>query len=141
MFTSDTKKNRDRYWKTITVYLGVTLFCVLFGAVYEVFSHGVYSYPMLYAFAFPLVCGVTPFFLLFKYKRAYPSSFSAGSYHAGVATCTVGSIMTGVLEIYGTSSPLLSGYWIIGIGLVAVGVLSYLFLVLLIGGAKENQAA
>ncbi|MBR0081267.1 MAG: hypothetical protein IJP98_00850 [Clostridia bacterium] len=140
MFTSDTKQGRGPYRKTVTAYLIVTLFCALFGGVYEIFGHGVFSFPMLYAFAFPLAGGVTPFFFLMTHKIAYPPSFSAGSCHAGIATLTVGSLVTGALEIYGTTSPLLAAYWIVGTALLAVGVLSYLFLGLPADAAKNHNA-
>ena len=42
----------------ILIDLIATVGCALFGAVYERFSHGVYSYWMLYTFAFPLALGV-----------------------------------------------------------------------------------
>ena len=141
MFTSDTKKNRERYLTVLALYLAVTLFCVLFGAVYEVFGHGVFSFYMLYAFAVPLVGGVLPFFLLMKHKRAYPSSFSTRCYHAGLATLTVGSLVTGALEIYGTSSPLTAVYWIAGGALAAIGLVSYLLLGSLLGWMKEKSVA
>ena len=140
MFTSDTKKNRQRYKKTLLIYLIVTLFTALFGAVYEVFGRGVYSFYMLEAFAFPLAGGVLPFFLLMKYKRPYPSGISAGCTHAGIATLTVGSLVTGALEIYGTTNPLTNVYWILGGVLLAVGLLSYLLLGNLLGAVKEKQA-
>ena len=50
--------------KHLLFNLSGTLFLVLFGAVYESFSHGVYSYFMLYAFAIPLVFGVTLYAVL-----------------------------------------------------------------------------
>lgn len=130
---------RERYLKTITVYLGVTLFCALFGGVYEAFGHGVFSFWMLYAFAFPLALGVVPFFLLMKHRRAFPSALAADAYHAGIATLTVGSLMTGALEIYGTTSPLLSFYWIIGGTLLAFGLGVHLIGRLLMTSAREKQ--
>ena len=143
MFTSDTKPNRERFQKTIAVYLGVTLFVALFGGVYEVFGHGVFSFPMLYAFAYPLAGGVAPFFLLMTRRRAYPSSLSAGAYHAGIATLTVGSLVSGALEIYGTDSPLLVVYPIIGATLMIIGIGTYLILggILKSAKAKRNPAA
>ena len=40
--------------------LGWTILFALFGAVYELFSHEVYSYYMIYAFGIPLILGVLP---------------------------------------------------------------------------------
>ena len=44
--------SRDRYASVVGAYLLSTVICALFGAVYELFSHEVYSYYMIYAFAF-----------------------------------------------------------------------------------------
>lgn len=64
MYISDIEAAAKRASRTAFVYLLVSLFCALFGAVYEVFSHEVYSFYMIYAFAFPLAGGTLPFFLL-----------------------------------------------------------------------------
>ena len=104
-----------------------------FGAVYELFGHQVYSCFMICVFAFPLLLGLIPFFLMQKLGRAFPGR-SADLIHAGVAALTVGSILQGVLEIYGTTNPLTSVYWISGGLIPAAGWL------LTIGGHRENRA-
>lgn len=96
------------------------VFCALFGAIYERFSHEVYSYFMIYAFSFPLVLGGVPFFMMQKTGRPFPYK-AAGLIHAGVAAFTVGSIVQGVLVIYGTSNPLTAVYWTTGAALTAAG--------------------
>ena len=97
-----------------------TVFCALFGAVYELFSHEVWSCFMIGAFAFPLLLGAIPFFLMQKRGKPFPGR-TADLVHAGVAALTVGSILQGVLEIYGTSNPLTAAYWAAGGVLVSVG--------------------
>lgn len=110
--------------KTAFVYLLASLFCILFGAVYETFSHEVYSYYMIYAFVFPLVGGTLPFLAMALFKvKEYPGSFAGLLYHAGIATLTVGSVLRGVLDIYGTSKRLLNIYWILGIVLTVIGAI------------------
>lgn len=124
MFTSDTKQDAA---KTAFNYLLVSIFCAFFGAVYERFSHEVYSYYMLYAFAFPLVGGALPFFTIaMGFLKKHPSIWSRTLYHCGIATLTIGSILCGVLYIYGTTNRLTAVYWAIGIALTAAGVLLYL---------------
>ena len=54
----------DLLKKHLVFNLAGTLFLVLFGAVYETFSHGVFSFYMLYAFSVPLVFGVTLYLIL-----------------------------------------------------------------------------
>lgn len=103
------------------LYLLATALCALFGAVYERFSHGVYSYFMIYAFACPLLLGAIPFFLLLRSGRPLPCRGAMDCIHAGVSALTVGCVMTGVLEIYGTTNPLTLFYWVAGGALLAVG--------------------
>ncbi len=126
MFTSDIEVNRKRASKTAFVYLLISLFCILFGAVYEIYSHEVYSYYMLYAFAFPLVGGTLVFSVLSFVKLArYPNAVSRNLYNSGIATLTVGSIVRGVLDIYGTTNALSEYYWSVGFVLIGVGVVIY----------------
>ena len=80
---------------------------------------------MLYAFAFPLVGGVLPFFLLLCTRRPFPNRLTRSVYHAGIATLTVGSLVSGALEIYGTTSGLTAVYWIAGAALCVAGATGY----------------
>ena len=130
-------RERSRRQKLLLWDLYATLFCVLFGAVYEVFSHGVYSYGMIYAFVFPLVLGVLPLLLIGMRRAPDPNRFSQNVYHAGIAALTVGSIVTGVLEIYGTTNPLTLVYWILGSLLTVLGAAAYLAVLF---GKRKNAA-
>ncbi|MBR0161165.1 MAG: hypothetical protein IJQ02_07810 [Oscillospiraceae bacterium] len=123
MYTSDKGRKENRSLHVIGVYLLETVCCALFGAVYERFSHGVYSYFMLYAFAFPLILGVIPSFLMDKAGAFFPGKAAADCLHAGILALTVGSIMQGVLEIYGTTNPLNAVYWAVGAACLAAGCL------------------
>ena len=99
----------------------------LFGQVYEFFSHGVYSLDMMFAFAYPLLGGVIPFGLLWLSRKAvYPAPLIATIYHCGIATCTVGCLIRGVLEIYGTTNRLSVFYNAVGIPLLVIGAHSLL---------------
>ena len=111
--------------KTGFVYLFISLFCVLFGAVYEYFSHDVYSYFMLYAFVFPLAGGALPFFGLAFCSLPPPDRVSCNLYHSGIAALTVGSLFEGVLEIYGTTNRLVLVYWTLGVGFLLLGLILY----------------
>ncbi len=126
MSTSATTRKLFPLQKLILVDLAATVACALFGAVYERFGHGVYSYRMLYAFAFPLLLGVTPLYLLDALRVPLPGRLRWGLYHAGVAALTVGSLVSGALEIYGTTSPLVAVYWFVGEGLILLGGLLFL---------------
>lgn len=122
MFISGKDHPRWRMAKTGFVYLLMTIICALFGAIYERFSHDVFSYYMIYAFAFPLVGGVLPFFSLAYSSLRLPGRFSLNLYHSGIAAMTVGSMFQGALEIYGTTNGFVCVYWAVGTALLLCGV-------------------
>ncbi len=125
MSTSVTTRKLSSLHRLILVDLVATLFCALFGAVYERFGHGVYSYWMLYAFGFPLLLGVMPLYLLEALHAPLPGDLRWGLYHAGIATLTVGSLVSGALELSRTPSPLTAAYWLAGEGLALLGGLLF----------------
>ena len=108
MYTSGKKT----WAKLSLIYLGLTIFTALFGAVYEIFSHEVYSYYMIYAFAVPLVLGVLPnlICLVRNVRNIHP--LSVWFWNAGVITLTVGALFHGALEIFGTINKLAIVYQI-----------------------------
>ncbi len=99
------------------------IFLALFGAFYEAFSHGVYSYFMTYAFAIPLLLGVTLYAILLA-KKKYPSLVFLRLWNAGTVVLSWGSVYEGVLEIYGTTNRLMIVYPIAGGLLLASGLIS-----------------
>lgn len=107
--------------RTAFAYLLGSCFTALFGGMYEVFSHGIWSAYMAYAFAFPLILGALPFSWMALRKQPLPCRWCCRFHHAGVATLTIGSIMEGVLAIYGTTNQLTVWYWIVGGALVVLG--------------------
>lgn len=104
MYTSERK-----LFGHLTAMLGCSIFFALFGAVYEHFSHQVYSYFMIYAFALPLVLGVLPWTLALRLGGRIRAGVPA-LWDAAVLTLTLGSVLRGVLDIYGTTSRLLIVY-------------------------------
>ena len=123
MSASPVETQRTVYIEVAFKYLLAALLCALFGAVYEAFSHGVYAYGMLYAFLFPLAGGVLPALLLLKNGRELPSETARQLWHFGISAFTVGSLFSGALEIYGTSSRLTSVYWMTGGACLMLAVL------------------
>lgn len=113
--------------KTGFIYLFISIFCILFGAVYEYFSHEVYSYFMMYTFIFPLVGGALPFWGLAFCSLPLPGRISCNLYHSGIAALTISGLFEGVLKIYGTTNRLALVYWILGAveflgGLILYGI-------------------
>lgn len=95
----------------------------LFGAIYELFSHEVYSYFMIYAFAFPLLLGALPSALLLLKKRE-PGRTGLWLWNAGTATLSVGSLFRGVLDIYGTTNSKSVVYSVVGALLLLAGLIA-----------------
>jgi len=111
-------------------HLTIAAFFALFGAIYELFSHEVYSYFMLYAFAIPLILGALPCSILtvFGHKKPFLGLLTKRTFffwNCGVLTLTIGCAFQGVLEIYGTSSRLIVVYPIAGILLLAAACCMY----------------
>lgn len=111
---------------TALVYLCVSIFCALFGGVYEYFGHGVISFHMIYAFAFPLVFGALLFSIIVKKPSIpYPCRLSASCWHLAIATATVGSVIQGVLDIYGTTNRLVTVYILACAILFVTSIITY----------------
>lgn len=128
MCTSDAGIKRKTAAGLQKIYLLCTVFCALFGAVYESFSFGVWSFYMVYAFACPLILGALPSAFIASARMArIPRRAARGLWHAGVAALTVGCIFKGVLDIYGTSSPLTAVYFVCGGALLAAGAVAAAF--------------
>ena len=125
MCTSAFDSQKTKALKTALLDQILALFCALFGMIYELFSHGVYSYHMLYFFLFPLAGGTVPFLLLAWKGHFFPDSRVVSLYHAGLAALTVGSCVSGILEIYGTTSDLIPIYWIFGSLMIGSAFLLY----------------
>lgn len=111
--------------KELIWYLIFTMFILLFGYVYELFSHNVNSYYMEYAFLIPLL-GFTIFGLLLFFKIK-TNSTSRVIISLSIITFTLYSILKGVLEIYGTTNKLINIYIVLGVILLLIGVLLLIF--------------
>lgn len=126
LFILDIEKQQKQLEKTAFFYLLVSLFCALFGGVYEYFSHEVYSNCMIYAFFIPLAGGTLPFLgMSLLHCPRVPGKLPRNLYHSGIAALTVGCLFQGVLDIYGTTNSLIRIYWIAGFGMAGLGLLLY----------------
>ncbi|MBE6040732.1 MAG: hypothetical protein E7219_07215 [Clostridiales bacterium] len=126
LFTSGT----DRNLKIGLRYLAASAAVAAMGLIYELFSHGVFSAYMVFAFVVPLLAGAAPNLLAAftsdKKETAYAGSAGAGLQLAAVATLTAGSLMQGVLDIYGTTNHLMVIYPVAGIAFLAAALLTYI---------------
>lgn len=98
--------------KYLKVWLSITLFCILFSTIYELFSFGVISYNMILMFLYPLLLGAIPS-LIFKQNVGR-------LYNDGVLLLAGASLLRGVFEIYGTTSPYPLVITVMGIILIVV---------------------
>ena len=108
------------------IYLAAASFCAAFAAVYERFSHGVYSPFMVFAFLIPFIGGFIPYLLIGLLKGRFPKKLSFYLYNAGIGFLTIGSLMQGALEIYGTTNSLMTIYPVAGGVLLVHGIVLYL---------------
>ena len=98
--------------KEINWFIVSIMFVLLFGVIYEVFSHQVYLPFMYLAFLVPLA-GLIIKLIIIK-KEIMPSKISNNLLNASILTITLGSIIKGFLDIYGTTNSLISIYLILG---------------------------
>ena len=116
MSISDIKKERKRF----IIYI---LLCILFSFTYEQFSHGVISYYIKFSFFFPFV-GLLETFIVKNQKLTIKTS-SHNLFKASILTFTLGSILKGVLDIYGTTNRLIFVYLILGLILFLLSIITY----------------
>ena len=147
LYTSDTEyKNRTGsadLLRSGTAYLIASALVAAAGWLYELFSHGVYSNYMIYAFMVPLACGALPDILAAtrgcRSKKRSGCAREAHATHdaapcaasglrlAAVVTLTAGSFIKGILDIYGTTNRLLVVYPIIGLALAIAALITFIW--------------
>ena len=104
LFISESK-GKDKSAKWVMLYLGVTVFSLVFFLIYDRFSHGVRSPYMTWLFAWPLILGFLPSLVYWRFTGIRRQGrLSANLYHSGVAALTVSSMLRGIFEIAGTYS-------------------------------------
>jgi len=108
----------NKHIKLTAVY---SAFLLLFGAVYEIFSHGVYSFHMIYAFAIPLLLCVVPYTFI-TLKRRSVRRFSLRLWSAAIVTFSTGCIVQGALDIFGTTNAKAAVFFVPGAVLFICGL-------------------
>lgn len=122
---AEIRSERRPLAKTGYLYLIFTGFCLLFGIIYEHFSHDVTSSYMTRAFLIPLVCGALPSLSLSLARLPLPAKSSSRLWHFGIITLTIGSLVRGILDIYGTTNQKVTLYLIAGIVFLAASIGGY----------------
>lgn len=106
----------------------ISAFCLIFALVYEHFSHGVTSLYMVCAFLIPLLGGFLVNLIIESAGFVIPGKWSSNLYNSGIAALTVGSLVKGALDIYGTTNHLTIIYLITGLVLILAGAIQYIVL-------------
>ena len=106
-------------------YALAALGCAVFSAIYEYYSHEVYSPWMVGLCAVPLLTGVLPAMAIAR-LGARVSWTASQLWACAVLTLTLGCCFAGVLEIYGTTSPWLPLFFVVSAVLMVGSVLSQL---------------
>lgn len=126
-------------WESLLPITLTTVFVFVCAKIYGIFSHGVSSVFMSYAFLLPLSLIFLPKLLNLctgnrlwngsldteeeEGKKLFLSSLASFLWKSGVAVLTVGSLYKGVLDIYGTSGSFEWIYLVVGIlALVSGGI-------------------
>ena len=112
--------------KRAAVYIIISAVCLIFALIYEHFSHGVTSHYMVCAFLIPLLGGFLVNLIIKSADLMVPGKWSSNLYNSGIAALTVGSIVKGVLDIYGTTNHLTIIYLIAGLVLIFAGIVQYI---------------
>lgn len=124
-------KHNKQALKTAIVYFAVAVFCFIFNKVYAIFGHGVSSDSMTRMFLYPLLGGVLIYTLLWLFmnhtEKVPHYRFFFNSYNSGIAALTVKSLLFGILEIAGTSSPYLIAFTACGWMMVGLGLTGFIW--------------
>lgn len=98
--------------KQSILYIIITIICMIFSFIYELNSHHVYSFYMIFAFIFPLLSFLLSIYLYKKYKKI--NRIGINLYNSSIACFTLYFYIMGFLKIYGTTNSKVYVYLILG---------------------------
>lgn len=104
--------------------IGFSVFVLIFGIIYEMFSHGVISYYMIFAFLIPLINFLIN--IIFISSKIKINKLSKNLFSMSICTFTFLSILKGVLDIYGTTNNLIFVYLIVGLILLVTSIFLFI---------------
>ena len=132
MYISDIDQNDlvVKIRKNKISYFFLSILAVAVNYIYGFFGHGVTSNAMTWMFLYPLIGGYLVYFILGKIPLQIKSvshfRVFSNAYNAGIASLTTGSLLTGILEIAGTSSSYTIVFYVIGGILSVIGLFTLL---------------
>ncbi len=116
MSTSESRKVS----RVLNAYLIAFAFCSVFSIVYEIFAKGIISFWMLGMPLFPFFLGTVPA-LIFEKTNSSISDWALQFWNCGVITLTVGSLLNGIFDIFGTYFDMFGIFMISGTLLIISG--------------------
>ncbi len=112
--------------KQIVTSLCVSVFLIVFNAVYTYFGFGEYSLHMRYMFLFPLIGGaLVPFAVTALGFSHYVGRACFNLWNASIATFVVGCTVQGIINISGRYTEYGMVYLVIGIIIAIASVVLY----------------
>lgn len=121
--------NSRQFIKTALIYLFCSLFLILFNFIYGIFSRGVHSSFMTFAFLIPLIGGsVISLLFIFLPK---PTFLIINLWRMGISTLVIGFLLRGVFDIYGTEVAYIMFYFYFSVGLFLISFILYVFMLIL----------
>lgn len=117
--------------RRIFIWLGISVFCLIFYLIYNMFSHGVKSPYMTYLFAWPLILGFFPCIIIYvisriKHCSIHIDAVSDNAFCSGVAALTVSSLLKGIFDIAGTASVYQTWLSYAGTALLIIGIIHFI---------------
>ena len=104
--------------------IGFSVFVLIFGIIYEMFSHGVISCYMIFAFLIPLINFLVN--TIFINNKINVNKLSKNLFSMSICSFTFLSIIKGVLDIYGTTNNLIFIYLIVGLILLVASIILFI---------------
>ena len=134
MSISDKSQNKALI-RRIYVWLGISVFCLVFYLIYNMFSHGVKSPYMTYLFAWPLILGFLPCIIIYvisriKHSVIHIDAVSDNAFCSGAAALTVSSLLKGIFDIAGTASVYQTWLSYAGAALIIIGIIHFIIVLL-----------
>ncbi len=111
--------NIKKYRHNSFIYTIVTM---IVSFIYELFSHGIFSSYLIFAFIFPFISLVF-YEILYKRKDKNFCLIFSRLFNLSMLTFTILFIMLGVLEIYGTTNDLIYVYLVLGLFLLVISII------------------
>lgn len=124
--------NRQLKYGIINYGLAAIITAII-GYVYTLFGHGVSSRSMSFMFFYPILGGILYIILNRSHHfihKTYLTAFDRIgliSLHLGILTVTTGSFIKGILDIAGTGSIYIGGFYIVAAVLICGSIGSTLY--------------